>query len=32
MALLEGSQVSPAHPSDEGSVEVRRLEWFEAVS
>jgi hypothetical protein len=31
MALLEGSQVSPARPSDEGSVEVSRLEWLEAV-
>jgi hypothetical protein len=30
--FLEGSQASPARPSDKGSVEVKTLGWLEAVA
>jgi hypothetical protein len=30
--LLEGSQASPALPSDKGSVKVKTLGWLEAVA
>jgi hypothetical protein len=30
--LLERSKVSPARPADKGSVKVKILEWFQAVS
>jgi hypothetical protein len=30
--LLEGSQASPTHPSDKGSMEVKTLEWLEVVA
>jgi hypothetical protein len=29
---LEVSQASPVRPSDKGSVEVKTLEWLEAVA
>jgi hypothetical protein len=30
--LLEGSQASPNHPSDKGSVQVKTLEWLDVVA
>jgi hypothetical protein len=30
--LSEGSQASPARPSDKGSVKVKALGWLEAVA
>jgi hypothetical protein len=30
--FLEGSQTSPNHPSDKGSVKVKILEWLEVVA